>query len=122
MRPAPPEVDTPALLAELRVRRLARNLIELEDSDRSEVLIDPARRDTGEIARERAVLVERLARAAEHLAPSHALRVHVEAACGAHRARVACEPGSDEASAFEDAFAAALIAVRDAMRRTLPVR
>lgn len=104
--------DAPSLLADLRARRLARRLIEIEDR-----LAESARDPGGDLLRERDAIASRLERAAAQLVDVSPLRAAIEDACRAHRARAAAPAGSDEERAAAAAVAAALDRVGDAMRR-----
>jgi len=98
------------LLSDLRARRLARRLIEL--NDQLDVELDPIARgtDDGLLALEQALdaLIARLERAIDRLEHQDPLRVSIEAAIAAHR------------DASRDGFALALASIRDAMRRSSP--
>jgi hypothetical protein len=104
----------PALLADLRARRLARRLIEVQD--RVEAAELGLAGDLETLTRERDLLGERLARAAEHLDGESALRRAIEDACAALDGLLRLEPSSPEARPASDRLAVALIRMRDVMR------
>lgn len=111
---------SPNLVADLRARRLARQLIELVER------LDAETRGVatwGEdehlvLHHERELLITRLERAARRLAPSAEFRWAIEAACSAHRTASVATPGSDAAQFACVEFAAALMAMRETMRRS----
>lgn len=111
---------TPTLLADLRARRLARRVIEAQERlDAVELgLAAFADGERDALCSDRDRTITRLERAASRLPGSMLLRKCIDEACCAHRDCASAAPDSVRGRASADRFAAALIALREAMRRS----